>query len=135
MHDLSNSGPPEGLLDGAVLNCAILDHCIVHDVLAGEQRSVLAALLVRLAHLWLDVVVDISEDVVGALTDQHFHHFGVADFHGDFERRGIAVGRVGRALHHVQNVSEYFDFSGVDCGVDHGDVAEDGVDVDVHIFL
>ena len=135
MHDLSDSGPPEGLLDGAVLNRAVLDDCIIHDVLSGEERSVLAALLIGLAHFWLDVVVNIPEDVVGAFADEHFHHLGVADFHGDFERRGIAVGRVGRAVHLIQDVSEYFDFSGVDCGMDHGDVAEDGVHADLHLFL
>jgi hypothetical protein len=38
-----------------------------------------------LNYLGFDVVVDISEDIVGAFADEQLAHFVVADFHCDFE--------------------------------------------------
>jgi hypothetical protein len=114
MHDLSDPCPSERLLDGAVFDCVILDDSIVHDVLPSEEGCVLAALLVRLVDLRLDVVVDIPKDVVGALADQHFHHFGVADLHGDLQRRSIAVRWIWRALHDVEHVLQDLYFTRVD---------------------
>ena len=88
--------------------------------------------------MWLfgfNIVIDIAENIVGTLGDEQFDHFVVGDLHCDFKGRYLAVGRIGRAFHHIEYVFKYLDFSRVDGRVDHRDVAEHTIDVDSHLFF
>lgn len=83
-HCLSDSGPPEGLLDGAVLDGEVLNDQGVADFLSGVYCSVLTGLF---SHGFLreEIVEDIPKSVVCSFGDEEFDHFGVSCFHGDFE--------------------------------------------------
>lgn len=107
MHQLSKPCPSQCLFNWAIFDGIILNNPTIQHILSRYQRYIFTTLLIRHIGLRFYIILHIPEDIIGAFTYEHFHHFRITNLHRNLQGRSLTIRRVRRASHRLQYMFEY----------------------------